>query len=180
MSDLIIAKGTIEKAKMAYQAGEYLEAAEHYRKAAEEYATAGDRSGEAEMLNNCCVALLKGGKVDRALQAAQGTDLIFAQVGDKRRQALSLGNQASALEALGRLREAAELYQSSASLLKEVGDAEMRATVLRSLVQIQLRTRKYIQALVSMQLALDLKSHLTPQETLLKKLLSVALRTLRI
>ena len=72
----------------------------------------------AEMSNNESVALLQAGQPGRALEAARGTDALFASASDPKRQAMALGNQAAALDALGRSDEALETYRAPRRSLK--------------------------------------------------------------
>ncbi|HVN54128.1 MAG TPA: hypothetical protein VMT46_07335 [Anaerolineaceae bacterium] len=162
----------------AFQAGEYEVAADAFDTAAQGYSAQGDLPSAAEMQNNRSVALLKAGKAAEALVAASGTDEFFAQMGDIRRQGMAIGNQAGALEALGRLKEALEKYQQSADLLKAAGDQASRAHLLESLSALQLRTGNHLQAMATMQAALESKKKLTVRERFLKKLLKVPFRML--
>jgi protein subunit release factor A len=77
------------------------------------------------------------------------------------------------LEALNRLKEALERYKNASNLLKQSGDKEMRAMVLANISSLQLRTGDQLQALASMDAALDHKKKLSLKERLLQKLLKV-------
>jgi len=163
----------IEKAKSAYEAEDFEEAARWYDRAGEQYALQDDAINVAEMANNRSVCLLRGGNAQAALEASKGTEKIFAQAGDLRRQAMALGNQASALEAMPRLDEAISLYLQSNELLKQINDRDLRIYVLQSLSGLQLKRRQYLQALATMQAALDIKQKLTLRDRILKKLLQI-------
>ena len=169
----------VSQAEKAYQKENYAEAASLFQQASGQFAAEGHALKAAEQANNQSVALLRAGDAQSALQAAQGTETIFAQAGDRRRQALAYGNQAAALEALGRFAEAMERYRQSAELLKETGDVENRAMVLKSISALQIRTGHQLEALASMESALNQKPRLSLQERFLKKLLAVPFRMLR-
>lgn len=163
----------IEKAKSAYAAEDFEEAARWYDRAGSQYSHLEDNLNAAEMANNRSVCLLRSGNSQAALAASRGTEKIFAQAGDLRRQAMALGNQAAAMESMQRLDEAISLYQNSNELLKQINDQELRIFVLQSLSGLQLKRRQYLQALATMQAALDIKKNLTLRERILKKLLQI-------
>lgn len=162
-----------EQAEKAFRAGRFAEAAEFYRQAAERSNMEGDSLRAAELSNNRSVALLQGGDAEDALQAAWGTEQVFAQAGDLRRQGLALGNQAAALEALGKHAEALRCYNLSADLLKQCGDNASRAVVLKSISAMQVRSGHHLEALASMDAALKNQPKPTIKERLLKKLLDI-------
>lgn len=163
----------------AYKAGQYLQAAEHYAEAERQFAATGDPLKAAEMANNRSVALLQAGRPEDALTAAHGTDAVFAQGSDTFRQALAIGNQAAALEALNRTDEALKQYWECSNLLKQIGEKEYRATVLKSISALQIRTGKQFEALASMDAALENQKKLSIMERFLKKLLDIPMRMLR-
>jgi tetratricopeptide (TPR) repeat protein len=161
----------IEKAKSAYEMEDFEEAARWYDRAGSQYSLQADHLNAAEMSNNRSVCLLRSGNYQAALSSSKGTEKVFAKVGDFRRQAMALGNQAAAYEAMQRNDEAISLYQQSNELLKQIDDHELRLYVLQSLSGLQLKRRQYLQALATMQAALDIKQNLTLRERILKKLL---------
>jgi tetratricopeptide (TPR) repeat protein len=163
----------IEKAKSAYEVEDFEESARWYDRAGSQYSLQADHLNSAEMANNRSVCLLRAGNPHAALEASRGTEKVFAQAGDLHRQAMALGNQAAALEAMQRIDEAISLYQQSNELLKKIEDHDLRVFVLQSLSGLQLKRRQYLQALATMQAALDLKQKLTLRERILKKLLQI-------
>jgi tetratricopeptide (TPR) repeat protein len=144
-----------EEGKRLYAKGRFDEAALLFAQAAEGFAL--DRAGllTAEMKNNQSVSLLKAGKPREALEAAQGTEDVFAGAGDKKREAMAIGNVAAALEELDRPDEALAGYERSAALFAEVGEGDLRATVLKSAAAIQLRRGKLAQSGLKMLGALE-------------------------
>ena len=157
----------------AYAAKRYEEAAAAFERAALAFHATGDEVNAAEAANNASVASLLAGNPKKALQLADGTDQVFLSRGDVHRQGIALANQAAALEALNRLKEALERYKSASDLLKQSGDKEKRAMVLGIISSLQLRTGNQLQALASMDAALDQKKKLSLKERLLQKLLKV-------
>lgn len=134
----------IEKGRQQYASRSFQAAALTFESAAQELTSQGDMLSAAEMNNNRSVALLKAGRLQQALDAALGTDIIFAQADDKKRQAMALGNQAAALEELKRFDEALDLYQRSAQLFAEIGEGDLRSTVLKSTAAIELKRGQFL------------------------------------
>jgi tetratricopeptide (TPR) repeat protein len=161
----------VDAAKAAYQAKEYPSAASAFATAAELYLHGGDQAAAAEMANNQSVALLQAGDAQGAFRCANGTDAIFAEIGDTGRQAIAIGNQAAALEQLGDLKKAEQLYTRCADLFKLSGDLEKRKITLQTISALQLKQRHQLEAMASMNSALQLEEHLSPREVLLKKLI---------
>ena len=148
----------IESGKKAFKSKSYLLAAETFGSAAQAYAGQGDDLLAAEMKNNQSVALLQAGKVQESLDAARGTETVFAGTNDKKRSAMALGNQAAALEALDRLDEALTYYERSADLFAQAGEADLRSTVLKSAAAIKLKRGQLTEAGFKMIGALEAKS----------------------
>lgn len=161
------------QAESAFQSRQFARAAELFNEAAEACRAAGDLLGAAEMNSNRSVALPQAGDAREALQAAQGLERVFELAGDVRRQALALGNEAAALDALNQNQAALEKYQQCAELLKQAGDQESRAVVLKSISQLQLRTGHHLEALASMDAAIDNRKRPSLTERVLKKLLKI-------
>lgn len=162
-----------KQAESAYRAKRYGEAAELFAAAARGFTAAGDVLGAAEMSSSRSVCLLQAGDAPGALAAAEGVSRVFELAGDRKRQALALGNEAAALNAAGKTQAALERYQMSADLLREIGDHENRALVLKNISEIQLRTGHQLEALATMDAALNHRKKMSLPERLLKKLLKV-------
>jgi tetratricopeptide (TPR) repeat protein len=141
----------VKEAQTEYQNKQYLSAAQLYKAAAEGFLASGDELEAARQANNCSVAYLKGGNAKLALEAASGTQNMFARYGDIKGQAMAIGNQAAALERLKRYEDALAAYERSAEWLKEAGETELRAYVLQSISSLQLRKRQYLEAYATMR-----------------------------
>lgn len=173
MNDTNISPEKLAKqAAAAYGSDDYAKAVILYKNASQLYKDAGDELMAAEMDNNLSVTLLKMKDAEAALQAAAGTDLLFEEASDVNRQAIAIANQAAAMEALDQLDEALERYQLASDLLKQSGNKQMRSYVLQAISALQLRTGKQLQAMASMDAALDNKGKLSLKERLLRKLLN--------
>lgn len=163
----------VESGKAAFSNGNFPLAVQAFRQAAEWYTNHGLPLDAAEAKNNLSVALLKNGQADDALQAALGTDMVFAQAGDLRRQGMALGNQAAALEALGKLDEAVELYERSAQVFADAGEGDLQSLVLKSVASIQLRRGKLEETGIGMLGSLGAVKNPTWPQRLLKFLLRI-------
>lgn len=133
----------------------YQQALEGFQACLKSYEELGDVLSVAEMRNNICVAYVKLKNGPQALAAVQDTDQIFLDHGDRKRQAMALANTASALELMDRNDEALEKYQLSLDIFKEIDEKEMRASVLRRVADLQLKTKRSLQAIASMEAAYD-------------------------
>jgi len=131
-----------QNGKNAFANGDFKTAIQAFSQSAEAYRQAEKPLDAAEAQNNLSVALLQAKRAEEALEAAQGTDLIFAEANDKLRQAMALGNQAAALDALGKTENALELYRKSAALFGEIGEGDYQETVLKSIAALELKTGK--------------------------------------
>lgn len=170
---------TVGQAEKAYREGNFTSAAELFHQAGQALEQSGDPIKAAEMANNRSVALLQAGNGQAALDALEGTEEVYTQAGDTRRLAITLGNKAAALEAVHRLDEAMKYYRQCSELLQQIGDKENRATVLKSISTLQMRTGHQLEALASMDAALEEKGKLSVQERFLKKLLNVPMQMLK-
>ena len=168
-----------KQAAAAYSSNDYAKAAILYENASQVYTDTDDTLMAAEMNNNLSVTLLKMKDAAGALKAAAGTDSLFGEAGDINRQAIAIANQAAAMEGLGQWAEALERYQLASDLLKQSGNRQMRSYVLQSISALQLRTGKQLQAMATMDAALDNKSKLSLKERLLRKLLNTQKRMMK-
>ncbi len=110
--------------------------------------------------------------------AVVDTISIFQEAGDTRRLAMAYGNQAAALEALGQLEAAEAAYQQSADLLAEVGEDQLRASVMRSVSELQLRQGRHLEAVAAMQTGLGGLKRPKPKQRLIRRLLDMPFKLL--
>lgn len=143
--------------KQAFQDKRFDEAAEYFHHAAESYTLERAILLAAEMKNNMSVALLQAGKPQASLDAALGTDEVFAGANDIKRQAMAVGNQAAALEELKRYEEALERYERSAELFRQAGEDDLRSMVMKSAAAIKLKTGNITESAFKMMGSLDAK-----------------------
>jgi tetratricopeptide (TPR) repeat protein len=163
------------RAKAAYGSGDYTGSAAMYAQAAGLYAGTGDALMAAEMKNNQSVALLRGKEPQAALEAARGTETVFAAVGDLRRQGMALANQASALQSLKQYKEAIDDYHRSAEALEKAGEGDLRVEVMQLLSMLYLRRFKFYDAVLALQSGIAGAKNLTPRQRLMKKVLFIRL-----
>lgn len=171
-------KQVSKSGKSAYQAGDYLQAAQHFESAAIGYSAQGNHIAAAEMSNNQSVALLQAGDAQAALDAALGSDEVFAGLNEIRLQAMAVGNIAAALDALGRFEEAEQAYQRSAEIFASIGEDKLRANVMQSLSQLQLRSGRQLEAIASMQSGIENIKRPSLRQRVLKKLLKAPFKLL--
>ena len=131
-----------ETGKKAYQKGDFESAIRFFSEAAKSYTKEEKLLDAAEAKNNLSVALLQAERAKESLEAAQGTDKVFAEANDTLRQAMALGNQAAAFDELGNTDEALALYKKSASLFGDIDEGDYQETVLKSIAAIELRKGK--------------------------------------
>jgi tetratricopeptide (TPR) repeat protein len=160
-----------DQAKRIYLAGDYPAAVQAFVEAASAYGDVGDALMSAEMKNNQSVALLRDKQAQAALNAAQGTEAIFAEAGDTRRQGMALANQASALEALKRFREAIIFYIRASAALEKAGEIDLRLEVMQLLSALYLRRFKFFDAIITLQSGLVAVKNPTSKQRFMKKLL---------
>ncbi len=157
-----------EQGKRAFQEKKFKEAVDLFKQAADGFASGRNGLMAAEMQNNMSVALLHAGNPQEALNAALGTDVLFAGAHDLKRQAMALGNQAAALDALKQYDEAIEKYERSAALFDQAGEGDLRAMVSQSAAAIKLKTGKITESAFKMMGALEAKDTPTIFERILR------------
>ena len=79
-----------QKAKEAYEIGDFVTAAKYFSEAADACEAAGNALDAAEQRNNASVSFLQSGNAKDAYDVVKGTAEIFASNGDIHRKALAL------------------------------------------------------------------------------------------
>jgi tetratricopeptide (TPR) repeat protein len=161
------------QAMAAYRQGRLEEAAQGFAAARQAYLEASDAAKAAEMANDLSVTLLRCNRPQDALEAVRGTEQLFSQLEDRPRAAQAYGNLASALEACGDTAGAERAYRQAISLFGEIGDAENRARTLTAVSRLQLRRGHPLEAVITMQGALEDEPHLSRRQRLLRWLLRI-------
>jgi tetratricopeptide (TPR) repeat protein len=146
-----------DQGKTAFVEKRFVQAAELFKQAADGFTQNRNVLMTAEMNNNMSVALLQAGNAQGALDAAMGTDEVFAGANDLKRQAIALANQAAALEELDRPDDAIEKYERSADLFRAANEGDMRATVMKSVAAIKLKKGRVSESAFKMMGALEAK-----------------------
>ena len=157
-----------DQGKQAFESKKFSEAAELFRQAAEGFTAGNSALMAAEMMNNMSVALLQAGRAQEALNAALGTDQIFAEAKDIKRQGMAVGNQAAALDGLNRYDEAIAAFERSAELFAQAGEGDLRSMVMKSAAAIKLKTGKITDSAFKMMGSLDVKENPSFFERILK------------
>lgn len=159
-----------EEAQSVYKMKDYAQAGNLFDSAANQAIEQGQELDAAELKNNASVSYLLAGDFQAAYDAVMGTEQIFLAAGNRKLYGMALGNQAAALEELGHKNEALALYEQSADVLKEAGEKELRAYILKRISAIQVTQGRHLEALGSMNTALENTAKLAPKEKVLKKL----------
>jgi tetratricopeptide (TPR) repeat protein len=154
--------------KQAFENKKFDEAAGLFQQAADAFRTSHSALMAAEMMNNMSVALLQAGRAGEALDAALGTNQIFADANDIKRQGMAVGNQAAALEGLHRYDEAITAFERSAELFAQADEGDLRAMVMKSAAAIKLKTGKITDSAFKMMGSLDVKENPSFFERILK------------
>ena len=131
-----------EQGKKTFEEGDFASAIHFFSEAVKRYTDEENSLDAAEAKNNLSVALLQEDRAQEALEAVEGTNIIFAEAKDSTKQAMAFGNQAAALEALGKKEEALTLYRKSAALFGEVGEGDYQEIVLKSIAALEFRSGK--------------------------------------
>jgi tetratricopeptide (TPR) repeat protein len=160
-----------EQGKRAFQNKKFKEAAELFREASKGFTEGRSGLMAAEMDNNLSVALLQAGNPQGALEAALGTDEVFAGAKDVKRRAIAIANQASALEALGSNDEAIAKYERAADLFAGIDEGDMRSIVLKSSAAIKLKTGRITESAFKMIGSMDVKKNPSIFERIMRSLL---------
>jgi len=168
-------QGIVDKAKLAYQNGEYAEAAQYFSEAVKAYMDLNDALMAAEMQNNQSVALLRAKQPQAALEVVQRTDSVFAKSGDGRRQGMALANEASALQSLKRFKEAIEKFNQAGEVLQKAEEGDLRVEVMQLLAMLYLRRFKFYEAILALQSGLAGVKNPTARQRLMKKILFMRL-----
>jgi tetratricopeptide (TPR) repeat protein len=159
------------QANQLYKRKKYQEAAELFQEIASEYELQEKKIEAAEMMNNASVAWLLKGDAQKALDSAKDTHLVFEAAQNLKQAGMAYGNQAAAYQALNDHKTALDYYRTSSELLKEAGETDFRAIVLKQISQLQLQTGDHMQALASMNTALDTSEELSGKEKFLQRML---------
>ena len=116
--------GTLEAKRKSVE--KYYESLELYRKA-------GDRSGEANTLNNIGAVYDALGEKQKALEKYNEALPIWRAVGDRRGEAATLSNIGLVYRSLGETRKALEKYNEALPIRQAVGDRNGEATTLNNI-----------------------------------------------
>lgn len=162
----------IKQAHSFYLKKQYRDAANLFWQLSSDLSSQNEESKAAEMKNNASVSWLMAGEAQQALEAAKDTHLVFEALQDDKQAGMAYGNQAAAYDALQEFETALSYYQKASEKLLISGEKDYRAIVLKQISQLQLKTGEHLQALASMNTALDSTEKLSGKEKFLKRFLS--------
>jgi tetratricopeptide (TPR) repeat protein len=130
------------------------------------------------MANNLSVALSQIGRHQAALEVLEGTYLLFTELDELSKAAQALGNQAAAYEGLHQWVQAEALYLQAAERFQSLGEEENRRYTLQALSRIRLRLGRPMEAVSTMQGALE-GSKSGWRDRLIRKILALPGRILK-
>jgi tetratricopeptide (TPR) repeat protein len=168
-----------QHAMQAYEKGEYDLAIDSFTQAKEAYAVAGKPQMAAEMANNLSVALGQVGRHQQALEVLEGTFEILLQHDELTKAAQALGNTAAAYEGLREWQRAESLYEQAAARFAQLGNMEGQRFTLQALSRVRLRQGRAVEAVTTMQGALDIESKPSWHSRLIRKFLDLPSRILK-
>lgn len=161
-----------QQAIKAYNKKQYDDAIKGFQACLDFFEGTGDELAAAEARNNLSVTHLAMKQVQLAYDEVLNTDEVFARHGDRKRQGMAIANKAAALEALGQKEQALTLYEQVLEIFKEIGEKDMRASVLRRVSDLQLRTKRQFQAIASLEAAYDQKEKPQVKDSFFKTILA--------
>jgi tetratricopeptide (TPR) repeat protein len=168
-----------EEALNAYKRERFEDAAKLFQEAQEAYTTAGDQSLAAEMANNLSVTLVQMKEYANALKILEGTFEVFVEQGDLMKAAQALGNKAAAYEGLQDWTKAESLYQQAADRFEQLDDQDSKRFTLQALSRVRLRQGRAMEAVSTMQGALETGSKTSWPARLARKILDLPGRILK-
>ena len=164
-----------EDGKKEYAKNNFKAAAGLFAHAAQAYASMQDKLNAAEMKNNESVALLQAGNAKGALQATDGTEVVFQKAGDIKRQGIAVSNRAAALEGLKKWQEALAEYDRAATLFEQAGEGDMHSIVRKAAANINLKRGKLVNSQMDVYDSLRLVEKPTLTQRILKFLIRLGL-----
>jgi tetratricopeptide (TPR) repeat protein len=111
----------------------------------------GDRSNEAQALNNLGIALKETRRHEEAITAHQDAAAIFRETGDRYREGTALNNLATALWEIRRFEEAITACQEAAAIFRETGDRNPEGAALANLGVALKEARRFEEAITAHQ-----------------------------
>lgn len=160
-----------QQAIKAYNKKQFEDAIEGFKTCLTFFEDIGDELGVAEARNNLSVTHLAMKQPQLAYDEVLGTEEVFARFEDRKRHGMALANTAAALEALGEKEKALALYEQVLDIFKEIGEKEMRASILRRVSDLQLKTKRGYQAIASLESAYDQKDKPALKDSFFKNIL---------
>lgn len=168
-----------KKALTAYAKEQYEEAIELFQAARTKYEASGDLIQAAEISNNLSVALIQVNQHQAALNILAGTFDTFLDHGEMVKAAQALGNEAAAHEGINNLERAETLYMQAAERFADLNEHDSQRYTLQALSRVRLRQGRAIEAVNTMQGALETGSKKSWRDRLTNKILSLPSRILK-
>ena len=165
-----------EKALQAYKQEAFDLAIDLFEQAKSAYSIAGDPVKAAEMANNLSVAFSQVDRYTAALEVLNDTFDVFLQHGEMMKAAQSLGNEAAAYEGMQEWEKAETLYEQAVDRFAQLGEQESQHYTLQALSRVRLRQGRAMEAVSTMQGALETDAKSNWRTRLVSKILSLPSR----
>lgn len=164
-----------EEGLALFRQGKRDEATAKFEEAAASYLATGDDAGRGEMLNNIAVIYRMEHKPQAALEMFAEAEKVFRKSGDLNRLGMVMGNLGDLYAFQDEPEEAARYYSDGAELLAQTGDRQKQAQLLRALSLLNLRRRRFVEAMGLMEQSLQVRPQLNPFQRLFLALLRFVL-----
>jgi len=161
-----------------FQDRDYEAAQGIFKQATDAFNAEGASDMAAEMQVNAALVDRTLGNYEASATAMIAARQVFAGMGDKLREAQVIGNLGGVYLAQGNNEQASTLYREAADLFKEVGDEEKYGQTLLAMAEIQMKDRKFLDALVTYEVALDSIQDLNIRQRMMKGLIGLKNRVM--
>lgn len=162
----------------AFHEGKPNEAITDFQEARSIFLENGDQARAAAMANNICVAYLELDRNTEALDFVRDTPQVLLDAGETQLAAQAFGNLGTALAATGDPASAEEAYFKAIELFNEIDARDNLTHTLKALSQLQLKQGRSLEAVSTMQQALETEPKSGIRDRLLRKLLKFPTRFL--
>lgn len=167
-----------ESGVSAYQSGNPEKAVEDFRLAHRLFEEAGNPIKAAAMANNLCVVLLELDRPEEALKSVEETPQVMLEAGELQLAGQAFGNRATAKAAGGYYDSAEQDFIEAIGIFNQTNAEELLSHTLKALSKLQLKQGRSLEAVNTMQRALQAEPKPGVRARILQKLLNFPSRFL--
>ncbi len=161
-----------------YRAGRFEDAIAAFAQAQQAFVAEADMKQAAETANDRGVAARQAARFDEAEAAFGDARRLFAELGDPAGQGQVVGNLGALAESRNQNDQAASLYKEAIALFETAGATDLQAETWRALSRLRMKQGQWFAALGAYDAGLTGVKHLTPTQSLLRRLLKTSRRLL--